>query len=53
MVGKIDVCSNSASEVVSDADIIIICSPAHTKNAILKQIVPFVKEGALIGSIFG
>jgi len=36
LVGKIDVCSSSASEVVSDADIIIICSPAHTKNAILK-----------------
>ena len=36
LVGKLDVISNKASEVVSDADVIIICSPAHTKIEILK-----------------
>ena len=43
MIGKIDVCSNIASEVVADADVILVCSPAHTKIGILKQIAPFVK----------
>jgi len=38
---------------VSDADIIIICSPAHTKKEILQQIKPFIKKGALIGTVFG
>ena len=34
--GKLNIVSDQASEVVSDADIILICSPAHTKNEILK-----------------
>jgi ketol-acid reductoisomerase len=38
---------------VSDADLILICSPAHTKNDILKQIKPHLKNGAVIGTVFG
>ena len=51
--GKINVCSSNAKEGVSEADIIIICSPGHTKGEILKQIRPFIKKGSLVGSIFG
>jgi hypothetical protein len=36
MVGKLNVVSDKADKVVSDADVVIICSPAHTKNEILQ-----------------
>ena len=52
-MGKLNVVSDKAENVVSDADIVIICSPAHTKNQILEEIKPFIKRGALIGTIFG
>lgn len=51
--GKLNIVSDKASEVVSDADIILICSPAHTKNEILQQIKPFLKNGAIVGAVFG
>ena len=41
--GKLNRVSDDASLVVSDADLILICSPAHTKNDILKQIAPHLK----------
>jgi opine dehydrogenase len=53
LVGKLNVVSSNAQEVVSDADIILICSPAHTKNDILREIRPHLKNGALVGTIFG
>ena len=51
--GKISRVSSNAADIVTDADIIIICSPGHTKIDILKQIKPHIKRGALIGTIFG
>ena len=51
--GKINKCSNQARDVVPNADIILVCSPAHTKNEILKQIRPYIKESAIVGSVFG
>ena len=51
--GKLNKVSNDASQVVTGADLILICSPAHTKNEILKQIAPHLKRGAIIGSVFG
>jgi len=53
LVGRINLSSSDAKDVVPEADIIILCSPAHTKIGILKQIKPFIKKGALVGSIFG
>ena len=53
LVGKIQRASADAKDVVSDADIVIICSPAHTKPEILQQIKPHLKRGCLVGSIFG
>jgi|TARA_B110000305_G_C19387930_1_gene613239 ornithine cyclodeaminase/alanine dehydrogenase-like protein (mu-crystallin family) len=53
MIGKINLVSNKGKDVVSDADIILVCSPAHTKNEILMEIRDHVKPGALIGSVFG
>ena len=51
--GDIKVVSDQAQKIVSGADVVIICSPAHTKNDILKEIKPYLKKGALIGTIFG
>ena len=53
MVGRLNVDSSKAQDVVSNADVVIICSPAHTKNEILSEIKPYLKRGALIGTIFG
>jgi len=53
MRGKIDKISDQAGEIVPESDIILICSPAHTKGQILKEIKPFLKQGALVGTIFG
>ena len=36
LTGNINIVSDHPKEVVKDADIIIICSPAHTKNDIIK-----------------
>lgn len=51
--GELNKVSDNAAEVVTDADLILICSPAHTKLEILKQIKPHVKKGAVIGTVFG
>ena len=53
LTGRINKVSDRVSEVVSDADIIIVCSPGHTKIDVLKKIAPHVKDGALVGTIFG
>lgn len=52
-VGRINKASSDPAEVIPDSDVIIICSPAHTKLQILTDIKPFVKDGCLVGSIFG
>lgn len=53
VTGRINKCSNNAAEVVPGANIIIICSPAHTKKDILEQIKPYIEKEALVGTIFG
>ena len=51
--GKINKCSKEAADVVPGCQIILICSPAHTKPEILKQIKPHLEKGAFVGTIFG
>jgi len=53
MIGHINKASDNAKDVVSDADIILVCCPAQNKPQVLKQIKPYLKDGALIGTIFG
>jgi prephenate dehydrogenase len=53
MKGELKRVSKNAIDVVTDADIILITSPAHTKNQILKEIKPHLKTGALVGTVFG
>ena len=45
--------SDAAQDVVPGADIILICSPAHTKLEILTKINRHIKKGALVGTVFG
>ena len=51
--GVINVASSAAQDVVPEADIILICSPAHTKMEILTKINQHIKKGALVGTVFG
>jgi len=53
MIGKLNVVSKNGADVVSNADVVLICSPAHTKNEILTEIKPHLKHGALVGTVFG
>ena len=53
MVGRINKISTNAADVVPGSHIIIICSPAQTKNQILEDIKPYVGDNCLVGSIFG
>jgi len=53
LTGNLNCVSDDPAPVVDKADIIIICSPAHTKGEILRKIAPYVKKGALVGSVFG
>jgi prephenate dehydrogenase len=53
LVGKINKVSSEAKDVVPGSDIVIICSPAHTKGEILNQIKDYLPDGCLVGSIFG
>jgi ornithine cyclodeaminase/alanine dehydrogenase-like protein (mu-crystallin family) len=53
LIGKIQTCSDKAEDVIPNSDVIILCSPAHTKIEILTQIRPYIKQGAYIGTIFG
>jgi opine dehydrogenase len=53
MTGKINKTSKHAKDVVPGSQIILICSPAHTKVDILKEIKPYLEHGAFVGTIFG
>lgn len=53
MTGRINRCSNKARDVIPGSNIVIICSPAHTKQQILNEIKDLLPDGCLLGSIFG
>jgi len=53
LVGRINKVSKHAKDVIPGSHIVLICSPAHTKNQILEEIRDHLDAGALIGSIFG
>jgi len=53
MTGTINKVSSKARDVIPGSDIVIICSPAQTKNQLLADIKPFIKDGCMLGSIFG
>ena len=53
LVGSINKASDKAKDVIPGSQIIIICSPGHTKIGLLEQIRDYLEPGTLVGSIFG
>lgn len=51
--GQVDAVSSYASEVIPDADIIIIAVPSYAREEVLGKIKPFVRESAWVGSFPG
>ncbi len=52
-VGKINIVSSNPEEVFKDCDIFICNGPAMANPIYLKAMEPYLKDGAIIGSIFG
>lgn len=52
IVGPVNKVSDNAADVAPEADLFILGGPAHANPHILKQIAPYVKKGAIIGSIY-
>jgi len=53
VVGKINIVSSNPKEVFKDCDIFICNDPAMANPIYLKAMEPYLKDGAIIGSIFG
>lgn len=53
LTGKIEACSADPKDVIPGANIVLLCSPAHTKVETLQMIKPYIQKGAMVGSIFG
>lgn len=53
VVGKINIISSNPKEVFKDCDIFICNGPAMANPIYLKAMEPYLKDGAIIGSIFG
>ena len=45
--------SSDPKDVVPNSNILIVCSPAHTKFELLQKINPYIEDGSFVGSIFG
>jgi len=50
-IGFIDRVYDSAAEAVGDADLVILCTPVGTIEAITKEIAPFLKPGAILSDV--
>lgn len=53
IVGRIAEISDKPSEVIADADYIIFCLPGYLIAGTLRRIRPFLKKGAVVGSVVG
>lgn len=53
LIGKLDTVTDKPKEVISQADIVFLCLPAfRVENEIIK-IKPFLREGTIVGAVFG
>lgn len=52
-VGTLNIVSNNPREVSKGTKVFIISSPVNVQETLLRQLKPFVEEGAFIGSVFG
>lgn len=49
--GNINKISSKASEVIPDADIVLLCLPGYLISKTLKEIKPYLNEDSIVGSI--
>jgi prephenate dehydrogenase len=52
LIGKINKKSNKPEDVIPGSKVVIICTPAHTKVEILKNIAPYLEKDSVLGTIF-
>ena len=45
--------SSDAADVIPDADIVVVGGPVHITGTLLARVAPFLKRGAMIGTLFG
>ncbi len=50
-IGFIDRACDTAAEAAKDADIVILCTPVGTIEAITKEIAPSLKQGAILSDV--
>lgn len=50
-IGFVDQVCDTAAEAVKDADLVILCTPVGTIEAITKEIAPHMKSGAVLSDV--
>ncbi len=50
-IGFVDQVCDTATEAVKDADLVILCTPVGTIEAITKEIAPYMKSGAVLSDV--
>ncbi|TNE37708.1 MAG: prephenate/arogenate dehydrogenase family protein [Alphaproteobacteria bacterium] len=50
-LGIVDVAYETAEEAVKGADLVILCTPVGTYEAIAKEIAPVLQEGAIVSDV--
>lgn len=53
LLGKINLASACPRTVSKGTKVFIISSPVNVQETLLKQLKPFIEEGAYVGSVFG
>jgi hypothetical protein len=52
-VGHLNIVSSNPRDVSKGTKVFIISSPVNVQETLLRQLKPFVEDGAVIGSVFG
>jgi len=51
-VGRLNVVSDNARDVIPTSHVILLAAPAHVHSDILSQISPFINSNSMVGTIF-
>lgn len=53
IIGKLDSISSDPKDIIPNADIVFLCLPAFLVEKTILKIKPYLKPGAIVGSVFG
>ena len=53
LIGKLEVISNKAEDVIPLADIVFLCLPAFLVEKVILEIKPYLKKDTIVGAVFG